>query len=126
VLLRYDDHPDGKMDLAEFDELIRDLDAGVMRAGPRDTEFCAPGTEAGFPAGSSFPSAHDTYSQLDEPVVGLSLAREQHALAAAIAEARDADGQRDSEVLGASSREFGSPNQQLPLTTFVQDPFTAL
>jgi len=32
VLRRYDDHPDGRMEVAEFGELIRDLDANIIRS----------------------------------------------------------------------------------------------
>ena len=35
-MVRYDDNPDGKLDVAEFAELIRDLEAGVVRRGDGD------------------------------------------------------------------------------------------
>jgi Ca2+-binding EF-hand superfamily protein len=31
VVRRYDDHPDGKLELAEFAELVKDLESGVLR-----------------------------------------------------------------------------------------------
>ena len=34
VLRRYDDHPDGRLEVAEFAELIRDVEMGVIRSGP--------------------------------------------------------------------------------------------
>ncbi len=36
VLRRYDDHPDGRLELAEFAELVRDLESGVMRGRAND------------------------------------------------------------------------------------------
>ena len=37
VLARYDDTPDGRMDLAEFAELARDLEEGLIRSAPPRT-----------------------------------------------------------------------------------------
>ena len=33
VVARYDDYPDGKLDVAEFSEIIRDIESGVLRSG---------------------------------------------------------------------------------------------
>ena len=41
VVHRYDDTPDGKLDLAEFTELIRDIEAGVVRSQGRDHAYLA-------------------------------------------------------------------------------------
>jgi hypothetical protein len=41
VLRRYDDTPDGKLDLDEFTELIRDIEAGVVRSQGRDHAYPA-------------------------------------------------------------------------------------
>jgi hypothetical protein len=41
VVRRYDDTPDGKLDLAEFTELIRDVEAGVVRSRGRDHAYPA-------------------------------------------------------------------------------------
>jgi len=41
VVRRYDDTPDGKLDLAEFTELIRDVQAGVVRSQGRDHAYPA-------------------------------------------------------------------------------------
>ena len=35
LVLRYDDRPDGKLDIGEFAQLISDLEAGMIRAGVR-------------------------------------------------------------------------------------------
>jgi len=42
VVRRYDDTPDGKLDLAEFTELIRDVEAGVVRSPGRDHAYPVP------------------------------------------------------------------------------------
>ena len=34
LVRRYDDHPDGKLELKEFAELVRDVEQGVLRANP--------------------------------------------------------------------------------------------
>ena len=39
LLLEYDEHPDGKLELAEFEELVRDLEDGKL---PEDTSGAAP------------------------------------------------------------------------------------
>ena len=39
MVRRYDDTPDGKLDLAEFTELIRDVEAGVVRCQGRDHTY---------------------------------------------------------------------------------------
>jgi len=33
MVVRYDDRPDGKLDVGEFAELVRDIEAGVIRSG---------------------------------------------------------------------------------------------
>jgi len=46
VLARYDDTPDGQMDLSEFAELVRDLDEGMLRSSQNAAAAAAAATAA--------------------------------------------------------------------------------
>ena len=55
----YDDTPDGKLGLAEFTELIRDIEAGVVRSQGRDHAYPVPArVSAAFDA---FDADHSGY-----------------------------------------------------------------
>jgi len=44
ILAAYDDHPDGKLEKAEFAELVRDIESGATRAGSTRATSSRPGT----------------------------------------------------------------------------------
>ena len=75
VLQAYDDRPDGRLDIHEFTRLVRDLEAGMIRADTADGDSLSSTTYAsdayGAPYGTHIPSrVHDAFRFFDRNRTG--------------------------------------------------------